>query len=75
MTKAMTMAGIHMSSHALDLKTAHYKEVSCQLKAFRQQVKKGLFTTQELEEKRQIVFSLYADAMNDIEIWTSKASR
>lgn len=74
MMKAMTMSGVHMSSHALDLKKAHYKEISCQVKAFRHQVKKGLLTTQEVEEKRQIVFSLYADGMNDLESWTGKAS-
>ncbi|KAJ6119039.1 hypothetical protein N7471_012990 [Penicillium samsonianum] len=61
---------VHMSSHAFDLKIAHYKEISCQVKAFRNQVKNGLLTTQEVEEKRQIVFSLYADGMNDLECWT-----
>ncbi|KAJ5481372.1 hypothetical protein N7475_000317 [Penicillium sp. IBT 31633x] len=66
----MAISGVHMSSHALDLKRAQNKEVSCQVKAFRRQVKKGLLMTQEIEEKRQVVFSLYADAMNDVECWT-----
>mgnify|MGYP007039050689 CR=1 FL=1 len=74
MAKAMTMSGVHMSSHALDLKIAQNKEISCQVKAFRHQVKKGLLTTQEVEEKREFVFSLYADGMNDLECWTGKAS-
>ena len=69
------MSCVHMSSYARDLKKAHYKEISCQVKVFRHQVKKGLLTTQEVQEKRQIVFSLYADGMNDIECWTGKASR
>jgi hypothetical protein len=61
-----------MSSHALDNKKARYKDASCRAKAFRHQVKNGLLTTQEVEEKREIVFSLYADPINDLERWTGK---
>lgn len=74
MAKAMTISGVHISSHTLDLKMAQNRQVSCQVKAFRHQVKTGLLTTQEVEEKRQIVFRLYADGMNDLESWTGKAS-
>ena len=69
------MSRVQMSSHAFDLKIAHYKDVSCQAKDFRRQVKKGLLTAKEMEEKRQTVYSLYADAMNDLERWTGKGSK
>ncbi|OGE46846.1 hypothetical protein PENARI_c100G05893 [Penicillium arizonense] len=59
-----------MSSYALDSKKALYKDASSQAKTFRHQVKNGLLTTGEVEEKRQTVFSLYAGAMNDLESWT-----
>lgn len=74
MTKAVMVSRRHMSFHDFDLKMAHYKDVAGQVKAFQRQVKKGLLTTQEVEEKGQLVFSLFADAMNDIQIWTGKAS-
>ena len=57
-----------MSSYALDSKKALYKDASSQ-------VKNGLLTTGEVEEKRQTVFSLYVGAMNDLESWTGKGSR
>ncbi|KAJ5337318.1 uncharacterized protein N7506_005340 [Penicillium brevicompactum] len=61
---------LYVSSYALDDKKARYKYASCEVKAFRHQVKLGLLTIEEMEEKRKVVFSLYADGMNDIEDWT-----
>ena len=72
--KAVMSNHLHMS-HGLDNKKARCKDDSCQAKAFRHQVKNGLLSTQEMEEKRQIVFSLDVDAMNDLERWTGKGSR
>ena len=65
---------LHMSSHALDNKKARYIDASCQAKAFRHQVKNGLLTTPDVEEKREIVFSLYAYAMNELERWAGKGT-
>lgn len=48
----------HMSSHALDTKTALYKDFVPQANAFRHQVKDGLLTTEEVNAKRELVFSL-----------------
>lgn len=75
-SKAVLMSKhLYMSSYALDDKKARYKYASCKVKVFRHQVKLGLLTIEEMEEKRKVVFSLCADGMNDIEDWTSKHSR
>lgn len=75
-SKAVLMSKhLYVSSYVLDDKKARYRYASCEAKAFRHQVKLGLLTIEEMEEKRQVVFSLYADYMNDIEDWTGKHSR
>ena len=51
-----------------------YKAVTT-VKAFRRQVKRGELTPDVISQRKAVVYKSYAQAMNEVEIWTGQSRK
>ena len=68
----MTSARWLQSPHSLLERKYLFLQAVSGVKEFRQKIKRGDLSLEEIDRRRSFVYGIYARGMNDMESWTSR---